>query len=264
MSPELKLQEKYLADKNALRDTDKKREKLLSIKEQLDSIIVPTVESYYVKLEKITNQLVKVLDNKNGAPPSDAPLLKAIVRKEIQRLSNKKTQLSKKIADYQEHLIEPIDELTRKQITDREKNSSFSYKPLRSYFPERRQAAVNRNNPYDLMQATYGDEKEYNSLAREPLRDMSKDMGRTIPHLQQEAIKHIPINIEKIPLEIWHKLGRYEKINTPIQLLTTVTIEQLSKDLGYFKQVLRTTHPLERLNKKATRRVQMCTHSDHA
>ncbi len=264
MSPEPKLQETYLADKNALTAANKKQELLFYIKKQLDDIIIPTQESYYKKLDKITAQLAKVLDTKDWVSTSDAPLLKAIVRKEIQRLSTKKTQLCKKIADYQEHFVEPIDELTQNQITEREKNSPFTYKPLRSYFPERRQASINWNNPYDLIQATYGDEKEYNYLAREPLQEMSKEMGWDIDQLQQEATKYIPLDIEKIPLETWHKLGKYNKANTSKQLLTTTSIAQLSKDISYFKEVIRTTHPLERLNKRATRRVQMCTHPDHA
>ncbi len=264
MGPKPQIVKTLEESKQELLETTVLQEKLSKIQGQLEKTFDESRVKYTKRVAKISDELAKILGKENQIQTSEPPLLKAVLRKTIERLTEKKTQLENRIADYEQDLTGVNERLIHRQMVDRDTNSPFTYKPLRSYFPERRSASVNRNNPYDLFQATFGHEKEYTYLDRASLQEMSESSGTEVDTLKQAAIKYVPVDIDKVSLTTWHKLGKHNTFTTHKALLNNVSVYQLNEDISYLKEVLLSTQPLERLNKKTTWRVQLCNHPDHA
>lgn len=261
------LYKEYLQKVHKCEQLSAKHKVLFEINNTLRDLLNQPKGIVHERLPKIKHELMHLLEESPSSIDVELPLLKNLVWHEILKTSWHLTTANKHHVDHLERYLEPIDQLTQQQLEERERQTTIEFKPLRSYFPERRQASIKRNNPFDLVQATYGDERHYAYINRMALQP--SDVNTPLPLAQKEvhlqkAIIYTPINLEHIPLAIRHKLGKHNEFNTHKQLLTHVTIDTLHDDLHYFKEVLATSEPLQRLGSKATRRVQLCTHPDHA
>ncbi len=271
MSPESGLQEKFNNDRAEHEIISARHSALMKLKLELDKVLLLDETQVKENSKEISKKIARILGAQPELENLQAPLLKLYLWEQMQTIWKESNMLHKRICIFQEKYIDPIVTLTHQQVEKRDNQNTFDFRKIRNVFPERRQASIMWNNPYDIFQSTFVDEKDYTYISGESLELLAKTRKKSpmattndLNLLKQEAIVYAPVNIDMVPITLWHNLWKYTNHKTIKQVLTHNTIDQLQQDIDYFKEVMSSTVPLNRVNKKTTRRVQVCTHPDHA
>ncbi len=118
MSAENKVHDKLKAAKQEREELTLHFNKLSKIEEKLHKTDDESRPEYLERVVKVADEIKEILSEKKWSKlqTSEPQLMRAVVRKEVERVSKKLAHLEKKISDYQNKSWESITYTTKDQV----------------------------------------------------------------------------------------------------------------------------------------------------
>lgn len=199
-------------------------------------------------LLEIKKQLISILSETNSSIKEKT--------KQLTALQNKYLTTIQQVDNHQQHAFE--------------ENKDKNYlKPIPNVFPERRHHAVKRNDPLHRALLTFSREDAFFTINYQYLLSASQwkiNKEAYINRIKQNAIEHMQVDIEKVPLALLSKIlpvPLEKNIKTQLQYFQHRWVNQIIIDINYLKEFLIHTNPYKLSPWEYTSRIQISTHPDH-